>query len=301
VVGQSNLSGNAPDWDSPDGLATADSLFSPLGVYLDRKNTLYVGDSGNNRVVQFLKTAAVVNGAHFLGSVPVAPGSAAALFSANIASATKIGTIPLPATLAGIQIAVNDTLMAPLYAATPGQINFQVPSATPVGTNRIAVEASDTGELLAGGSFSVGAVGPGLISVASSGSGQGAIYNQDGSVNGSSHPAPRGSVVSLFGTGQGPVSPPVVDGQPASSSPLSYSVTTPASDPQTCISSPQAICVVFGNSVLGTVQFSGMAPGWVGLWQINVQIPSNAPTGNAVSVKVVIGANPSNAITMAIQ
>jgi uncharacterized protein (TIGR03437 family) len=52
---------------------------------------------------------------------------------------------------------------------------------------------------------------------------------------------------------------------------------------------------------LGTVQFSGMAPGWVGLWQINVEIPSNAPTGNAVSVKVVIGANPSNAITMAIK
>jgi hypothetical protein len=161
VVGQGNLSGNTPDWDTPDGLATADSLFSPLGVYLDRKNTLYVGDSGNNRVVQFLKSAAVVNGAHFLGSVPVAPGSAAALFSANIASKTEIGTIPLPATLAGIQIAVNDTLMAPLYAATPGQINFQVPSATPVGTNRIAVEASDTGEMLAGGAFSFGAVGPG--------------------------------------------------------------------------------------------------------------------------------------------
>ncbi len=252
-------------------------------------------------MVQFLKAAAVVNAATFQVSVPVAPGSAAALFTANINCQTQTGTIPLQPSLAGCQVAVNDTLMAPMYYASAGQDNFQVPSVAPVGTNRIAVQTSGTGELLAGGTFSVGSAEPGLFSLGSSGSGQGAIYNEDGSLNGTSHPAPRGSVVSLFGTGQGLVSPPVPDGQPASGSSLSYSVTIAASDPQTCISSPHAICAVFGNSVLGTVLFSGMAPGWVGLWQINVQIPSNAPTGNAVSVKAVIGANPSNTITMAIQ
>jgi uncharacterized protein (TIGR03437 family) len=49
------------------------------------------------------------------------------------------------------------------------------------------------------------------------------------------------------------------------------------------------------------VQFSGLAPGFVGLWQINVQIPSNAPTGSAVPVYVVLGGVRSNSVTMAIQ
>jgi len=62
-----------------------------------------------------------------------------------------------------------------------------------------------------------------------------------------------------------------------------------------------AVCVVFGNSVFGAVQFSGLAPGFVGLWQINVQIPSNAPTGNAVSVYVVLGGIRSNSVIMSIQ
>jgi uncharacterized protein (TIGR03437 family) len=301
VIGQSSLSGTAPDWDSSNGLATADSLFEPSGVYLDRNNTLYVADLGNNRVAQFLGAAAVVNDAHFLASVPVAPGSAAALFTADITSQTQVGTIPLSTTLAGLQVVIDDTLLAPLYAVTPGQTNFQVPSATPLGTNRIAIASATTGELLSGTTFSVGSVEPGLFSLASSGSGPGAIFNQDGTINGAANAAPRGTVVSLFGTGQGPISPPVPDGQPAPSLPLAYTVTTPASNAQMCTSSPQAICVAFGNTVLGTVQFSGMAPGWVGLWQINVQIPTNAPTGKAVSVEVVIGANPSNVVTMAIQ
>jgi uncharacterized protein (TIGR03437 family) len=301
VIGQPSLSASAPDFDSTTGLATADSLFAPVGVFLDRMNTLYVGDTGNDRVAQFLGAAAVVNDAHFLATVPVAPGSAAALFTDPITSQTQVGTIPLPKTLAGFQVLINDTLVAPLYAVTPAQTNFQVPSATPLGTNRIAIESAATGELIAGTTFSVGSVEPGLFSLASSGAGPGAIFNQDGSINGASNAAPRGTVVSLFGTGQGPISPTVPDGQAAPSGPLAYTVTIPATTASACDSSPQGICVAFGNSVLGTITFSGMAPGWVGLWQINVQIPSNAPTGKAVSVEVVIGANPSNVVTMAIQ
>ena len=300
VIGQINFSNTTPNWDSTNGLATADALFGPVSVYIDRNNTVYLSDSGNCRVVHFLKSAAIVNGASFQPSVPVSPGSIASLFSSQLTTQTQTGTIPLPGSLAGIQIAVNDSLPAPLYAATSGQVNFQVPGATPAGSNRIAVERSSTGELLAGGSFTVGLVGPGLYSQGATGSGQGAIVNQDGTLNGPSNPAPRGTVVSLYGTGQGPVSPPVPDGQPAPSGSLAYTVTVPTTNVQSC-SSPQAICVAFGNSVLGTVQFSGLAPGWVGLWQINVLIPSNAPSGKAVSVQVGIGANPSNTVTLAIQ
>ena len=63
VVGQSTVSGTAANWNSSDGLATPEGLSSPVGIYVDRQDTLYVGDVGNNRVVQFLKPAAVVNAA----------------------------------------------------------------------------------------------------------------------------------------------------------------------------------------------------------------------------------------------
>ena len=80
VVGQSTVSGTSANWNTSDGLATAEGLYSPIGVYIDRQDTLYVGDAGNNRVLQFLKPAAVVNAATYQGSVPVARGSLASLF-----------------------------------------------------------------------------------------------------------------------------------------------------------------------------------------------------------------------------
>src|ERR1035441_7117849 len=63
VVGQPSATGVAANYDSPDGLATAEGLYSPVGIYVDRQDTLYVGDTGNNRVVHFLKAASVVNAA----------------------------------------------------------------------------------------------------------------------------------------------------------------------------------------------------------------------------------------------
>jgi uncharacterized protein (TIGR03437 family) len=302
-----------------NGLATPSSLINPEGLFVDRKNTLYVGDTGNNRVVNFLNASVIANAAGFVlfanGGVPVAPGSLATLkVTPNCVSlslpcvapgqSATAPSAPLPPSLAGWLVAVNDTSTAPLYFVGPdstgvGQVNLQVPGATPSGSNRIAVKDATTGELIAGGSFSVNSIGPGLFANNAQGTGQGAILNQDGiTKNDTAHAAPRGSVVSLFGTGPGPVSPPVADGQPPAT--LTYTITTPAADVQSCLAQ-SAICAVFGTGVFGTVQFSGLAPGFVGLWQINVQIPSGAPTGAAVPVHVVLGGSPSNTVTMAIQ
>jgi uncharacterized protein (TIGR03437 family) len=300
VVGQPDFGGNTPDWDTPDGLATADSLFGPLGVYVDRQDTLYVGDSGNNRVLQFLRAAVIVNASNLLPSVPVAQGSIATLFSGNIVDQPQgADTSPLPTALSKRQIVVNDSLLSPLFASATGQINFQVPSSAPVGTDRIAVRTSDTGELVAGGSFSVAATAPGLFTSGQSGAGQGVVLNQDGTVNGAANPAARGSVITVFGTGQGQVSPPVPDGVPAPSSPLAYSVTVSATSADQCLNQ-QSMCIVFGN-VLGSVQFSGLAPGWVGLWQIDASVPTDASTGSAVPLKVVIDGIPSNTVSVSIK
>ncbi|MBV8842185.1 MAG: hypothetical protein JO307_05180 [Bryobacterales bacterium] len=304
--------------NNQNGLATPSSLIAPIGLFVDRKNTLYVGDTGNNRVVHFLGFSVVSNAAGFgiLASVPVAPGSLATLKTTPqclslglpciVPSQRNTSTPPWPTTLSGWQVIVNDTLPGPVYFVGPdatgvGQVNFQVPGATPSGTNRIGIRTADTNELLAGGTLSVGNVGPGLFTANSQGTGQGSILNQDGvTVNGPTHAAPRGSVISVFATGQGMVIPPVPDGQPPAG--LTQTVTVPGSDAQSCLAQ-NAVCVLFGTGtpVYGGVQFSGLAPGFVGLWQINVQIPSNAPTGAAVPLHVFIDGSPSNTVTMAIQ
>jgi len=302
------------------GFATPSSLVTPVGLFADRKNTLYVGDTGNNRVVHYLYGALrllsggapvelVNNGAGFflLNTAPVAPGSLATLETHALLSQNQnlAQSIPISTTLAGFQLVVNDALAAPLTYIGPagnnpnfGQVNFQVPGATPAGSNRVAVRTSDTGELIVGGAFSVGTVGPGLFTQKADGTGQAWIVNLDGTINDASHAAARGSVISLYGTGQGPVDQPVPDGYPPSG--LTRTITVPGSDAQSC-AARNAICVLIGTTTYGIVQFSGLSPQFPGEWQINVQIPSNAPTGNAVPVKVNINSVPSNTVNMAIK
>jgi uncharacterized protein (TIGR03437 family) len=300
VVGQQSTGGTAPNWDSPDGLATADSLFSPVGLYIDRQDTLYVSDAGNNRILQFLKSAVVVNSATFQAGVPVGQGSLATLFGSGLSNDTATAPgAPWSGTLINRQVVFNDQIQAPIYYMGPGQANLQVPSNAPLGTDRVAVRIADTGELVAGGSVLVAAVNPGLFTISQNGAGQGAVRNQDATINSASNPATKGSIITLYGTGQGQVSPAVPDGAAAPSSPLASTVAVPTSDGKVCLSN-QSVCVAIGSS-FGDIQYTGLAPGFVGLWQINVKIPPDVASGNAVPLKVVIDGTPSNIVTIAVR
>ena len=184
VVGQQSASGTGADWDSTDGLATADGLYAPAGIYVDRQDTLYVGDAGNNRVLQFLKAGTVVNAATFQASVPLGPGALVTLFGNGLAGDTATApSPPWPAAMLNRQIVINDGVQAPLYYVGPGQVNFQMPSNAPLGAGRVAVRLADTGELVAGGGVVIAAASPGLFTANQSGSGQGAVVNQDGTIN----------------------------------------------------------------------------------------------------------------------
>ena len=94
---------------------------------------------------------------------------------------------------------------------------------------------------------------------------QGAILNQDGSVNSSANPAPRGSIVSLFGTGMGLMDPLPEDGQVINDA--EHQLRLP-------------VQVMFGGLIPGEVLYAGAAPGLVaGVIQINVRIPQNLLAG----------------------
>jgi uncharacterized protein (TIGR03437 family) len=98
--------------------------------------------------------------------------------------------------------------------------------------------------------------------------------NVDGKVNSASNPAKRGGALTIYGTGQGAVAPTVDDGAAAGAA-VSSSVVAP-------------IVYLAGKQM--PVQFSGLAPGFAGLWQINVPLGTDAPTGTDMELTVVNGA-----------
>jgi uncharacterized protein (TIGR03437 family) len=300
VVGQPSPTVTSPDWDGQGGSATSDSMYGPVGIYLDRQDTLYVGDAGNNRVIQFLKSAAVSNSATLQSGSPVAPGSIATLIGPGLTSETAVASGSWPTTMVNRQVVVNDQLNGPIYYISPTQVNFQLPSNAPSGMQRIAVRVADTGELLAGGNFIMAATAPGIFTLTQSGSGQAAVLNKDNSVNGPGNPAAIGSTIQIFGTGQGQVSPAIPDGTPASSTQLSQTVAVPTADAKTCLNTQPSMCVAIGSG-FGNIQYSGLAPGGIGLWQINVTIPSGIATGSTVGLRVIINGTSSNLVTVAIK
>ena len=80
----------------------------------------------------------------------------------------------------------------------------------------------------------------------------------------STHQAQPGQVVQLYANGLGPVDHPPATGEPASASPLSHTLTLPE-------------VTIAGQAA--TVQFSGLAPGFPGLYQVNVEVPAGVPSG----------------------
>ena len=109
------------------------------------------------------------------------------------------------------------------------------------------------------------ACSPGIFAVSQAGDGYGAITHANFQVVSSSNPAKQGEVVLVYLTGLGSVKPAVTDGAAGPTSPLSVTSGTFAVD--------------FGGDT-GTIQYAGLAPGFAGLYQVNVQIPKDAPTGD---------------------
>jgi uncharacterized protein (TIGR03437 family) len=96
------------------------------------------------------------------------------------------------------------------------------------------------------------------------------------------------------------VSPAVSDGTAAPGSPIASTVAVPTADGRTCVTVQPSVCVAIGSG-FGTVQSSGLAPGYIGLWQIKVTIPQGIAVGGAVPLRVVLGGTPSNIVTVAVR
>jgi len=271
---------------------------NPLAVTADQYGDLFLADVGS-RVTIYYPGVLAVNGASFLPTRALAPGVVASVCpipSTNqvcqpsdpnqFGSQTLVfnqlpNPLPLPTVLADISVLVAGQ-PAPLYFVSPRQINFLMPSNAPTsGTVDLQVVQNSTGQVLGFNSqVPMNVSSPALFTQGSTGTGQVAALNQDGSVNSSSNPAPHGTVIQLFGTGPGAVSGAPPDGSPAQGQ------TSTASQPR----------VIIGTDFVppDAIQYSGLAPGLVGVWQINVKIPDTVAPSNQVVVVVVYQSIPSN-------
>lgn len=217
----------------------------------------------------------VLNGASYAPFTnPVAPGELVTLFGANLATSTQTASFPLPFTLGGAKVTVNGR-PAPLSFASASQVNIQIPYATSESYATVQVITNDkpSNKITLYTNLSA----PGVFTLTSSdgsyppGVGPAAALHADYSLVTADNPAKAGETLQLFVTGLGSVTPPVADGVPAPTNPLSM------------VDDFVSVDILDQNLVdsQANVSFAGLAPGFAGLYQINFEVPSGVASGLA--------------------
>ena len=214
-------------------------------------------------------TSSLTNAAS--GVPGAAEGGLVSLYGSNIVPSGLLSVasqLPLPTELDGISVTVGG-LAVPLLAVAntngTGQINFQMPFGL-AGHGSLPLVVNNGGILSNPIEIQALPAQPGVFLV----NGQGAIFHQDFSYVTSSSPAAPGETIIIYCTGLGAVNPQIEAGFPAPTSPLAISASP---------------TVTIGG-VSAQVSFSGLAPGFAGLYQINVIVPQSV----SVTAQLVIAA-----------
>jgi uncharacterized protein (TIGR03437 family) len=228
----------------------------------------------------------VVNGASFVGG-GVVPGEIATAFGTDLTSVNGINltsSLPLPTTFQDDTVMVNEQAV-PLFAVDnvngQQQINFQVPWDVTSGLYaRIAVE--NNGAMSQSISIPVLDAQPGIFNYSAGGNTFGAILHADYQLADTAHPAKPGETVLIYCTGLGAVSSPPASGA--------------AGNGQQTMVTPSV--AIGGENAI--VSFSGLAPEFVGLYQVNAEIPATLKSGNQPVVIQLNGAS-SNSVLLPVK
>jgi uncharacterized protein (TIGR03437 family) len=259
--------------------------FGPDGNLYFAEGDIPTGGYRIRRVTGFGPSAApaisqggIVNAVSYAGGA-IAPGELISIFGSNFGAANlqvnAAANNAIPWTIGRTKVWFNNQ-PGVIAAITPNQINVFVPYELTPGTPA-SVQVQVDNILSNAVAMPVVQAAPGLSTP---------VLNQDGTLNSTANPAPRGSIVSLWGTGLGPMNPQLFDGYLAISTPYS----TPVNSPTATIGGQPA-----------TVLYAGDAPYLpTGVFQINAAIPTNINPG-AAAISVTIGSATSNLVTIAVQ
>ncbi|MBK9170847.1 MAG: hypothetical protein IPM24_25790 [Bryobacterales bacterium] len=211
---------------------------------------------------------------------PLAPGTAVQIFGSDLAADTVApGAVPLPIEFRNTAVLVGG-IQAPLYFVSPGQVNVQLPAELePDRQHAILVVANN--QVTAPDQINIARAAPGLLAFP-----DGRViaqYPDDGTFARPERPARRDSVLTLYLTGMGPTNPPVASGTASPADPLGRVNAT----------------VRLGGREI-TPLFAGLTPGFVGLYQVNFQIPADSSTGE-LRLTVTQDGISSNETTLTVQ
>jgi uncharacterized protein (TIGR03437 family) len=290
-------------WNGDGGPATAAQFNLPYGVAVDSSGNVFVADAANAVIRKLtpvpFSVGAVANAASLQGfappvsgsgdaTKPISPGEIVALFGTGLGPANLTVATPqngfFPTTLAGTQVMINGTA-APLIYTSAGLVAAIVPYSV-YGLNSAQVSVIYQGNVSSVSTLPVASSAPGIFTANASGSGQAAALNQNGTLNSASNPAPVGSIITLYATGEGQTSPAGVNGKIAGTTNLTIPL--------------QPVNVTIGG-LTANVAYAGAAPTLVaGVLQVNVEIPSGFAASNSVPVVLQIGGVNSPAVTIAV-
>jgi uncharacterized protein (TIGR03437 family) len=218
----------------------------------------------------YLNPTGVVNAA---SSAPftaqISGGEFLTLYGSGLAASTATASLPFPTTFNGVQVMINQAA-APIYYVSPTQISVVVPyntTADSVAQIYVVNNGADSNLV----STFTGATSTGVFTEPVGGIGNAAALHPDNSAITESSPAHIGETVAVYLTGMGPVSPRVSDGAAAPTNQLSYTTATPF----------VYLLDTAGHYLQAPLTFSGLAPGFAGLYQIDFTVPSGLVSGDA--------------------
>jgi len=216
----------------------------------------------------------------------LAPCGIFSIFGTGLAIGTEeAGSLPLPQTLASTQVLFDGKPTA-LFYASPTQINAQVPCEL-AGATTTQLQVSVLGTASPQVTVALAPAAPGVFTVSQDGKGTAVVlHGLTYAPVTTADPARPGEVVTLFATGLGPVNPFVPTGWPAPPQPLAMTANP--------------VTVTLG-SVPARVLFSGLAPGFAGLYQVNFEVPAGTARGDAVSLSVSVANTASSPVALPVR
>jgi len=205
--------------------------------------------------------------------------NSASLTAGAVSPNTILALYNPPAGCTNAQVLI-DGISGQVLFENATQINFVVPGTVPVAaTAQLQVVCANGATAAATVPYEP--VNPAIFTLTGTGSGQGAVINQDGTINGPNNPAPRGGYVWVFGTGFGTYNAPGANGLTL----LTYAVTASI------------------GGVAANVEYAGAAPTETsGLQQINIPVPANVTPGASVPILLTVqGTTTAASVTIVVQ
>lgn len=217
-------------------------------------------------------------------TAPLAAGGLMTIFGDNLGAAST-GSSPLPTSLGGTCVTLNGSPI-PMSLVSPGQINAAIPSTLAAGRYPVVIHSLTSLAASASTTISISKYAPAVFAAYLNGGWQSAIVHMDGTFVTPDNPATRDEYLSIFTTGMGPTSANPAVGTASPSSPLATICTTEA----TCAKEIQVYFGPTGDTRSPVVvEWAGLAPDLIGVYQINVYVPGTHITGDNVPVAIKIG------------